>query len=194
VINYLTDDSFFTFISPRFSGNYISPVRTWFWEALNASNRFIYNERVATTGLGLEGIEDLYPTVKTIQVVANPWLIWYDTYQRSLINKTSLFKFDSSRRASLSEFLASNINSKKKMPSQLSFAQYRRDGELHQSACIFRYENLHNEFKMIQNYFDDHHPLRIPLIPDYREAYTDEDRHLIARTYKEDIERFGYTF
>ncbi len=194
MITYKTDDSFFTYITPKLIGYYISPIREWFWKTPQATHRFIYNNNMAIHGTDFRTIEEFYPTVKTILVVVNPWQVWYDQYKFNTVNQARLFQLNSSIRPTLTEYLRTRLSLSVRVPSQLSFGQYYENGNLHQSHCIFRYENLEQEFRLIQQYFETDNPLILPKLEDYRPHYTDESRKLIETLYAEDIARFGYTF
>lgn len=194
MINYKTDDSFFTFITPKLSGHYVNPVRNWFWASSAATNRFIYNEQLTITGANLETIETFYPTIKTIMVAINPWYVWFNEYRQAAVNKTSLFKFDTSKQVTLTEFLRTRLSKDIIRPSQISHARYCKNGDSYQAACIFKAETLAADFKVIQEYFEDDTPLNLPLFTDYRPFYTEEARDLVETVYREDIEWFGYLF
>ena len=195
MITYKTDNSFFTCISPRSTGFHNTCIRDWLWQTPTAHGRYVYNKNLVINGAPLKTIEEFYPTVKSIQVVVNPWYLWYDSYKKAIVNKPELFLFDTSRRVSLTEFLFARLSPHKNtMTSQKGHAQYYKNGELYQAHCIFKLENLSNDFKVLQDYFESHTPLSVPPIEDYRPYYTDASRKLIEEAFKEDIEYFGYAF
>ena len=62
---------------------------------------------------------------------------------------------------------------------------------------LLRFENLENDFKVIQDLTGCHAPLpvtRTTKHDDYRTYYTDETRDIIAERFKDDISDFNYTF
>jgi hypothetical protein len=91
-------------------------------------------------------------------------------------------------------YLQSRLSVKKPPKSQLSQAQYTRNGQKYQSEFIFRSERLEWEFNVIQDYFESGIPLSLPTLIDYKDIYTDESRKLVEQCCAEDIARFGYRF
>jgi len=62
---------------------------------------------------------------------------------------------------------------------------------------IIRYENLENDFKQVQDIFNNYSPLPKRLVGDhsfYREYYNTETKDKIAKRYEEEIDILGYTF
>jgi hypothetical protein len=183
-------------VLPRSTGFHTSCIRDWLWQTPGAHGRYVYNNNMAINGASLRTIEEFYPTIKSIMVTVNPWYAWYEVYKRQIVNTPELFLFDTSRRPTLTEFLFAKWSPYEHTTgaSQKSFCQYYKNGELYQAHCIFKLENLSNDFKVIQDYFESNTPLSVPLIEDYRPYYTDASRKLIEKVFKEDIEYFGYAF
>jgi len=62
---------------------------------------------------------------------------------------------------------------------------------------LLRFENLENDFKIIQDIFKCYEPLGTSNKIEhdhYRTYYNDETQQVIAEMFKEDIEAFGYEF
>jgi hypothetical protein len=195
MITYKTDDSYFTFITPRLAGRHIDSVRAWFWQEPKAEKRFVYNQQLTITGAPLETVEKFYPRAKTIMVVVNPWRLWFEEFlDDSINNNKRAFHPNSREYPDFNAYLKSRLSVKKPPKSQLSQAQYTRDGKLYQSEFIFRVERLEIEFKVIQDYFESDIPLSLPKLSEYKDLYTDESRKLVDQCCAEDIARFGYRF
>jgi hypothetical protein len=62
---------------------------------------------------------------------------------------------------------------------------------------ILRYETLEEDFKQIQDIFNNYTPLPKKLVGDhtfYRDYYNTETKNKIAKRYEEEIDLLGYTF
>jgi chondroitin 4-sulfotransferase 11 len=62
---------------------------------------------------------------------------------------------------------------------------------------ILKYENLNNEFRQIQNYFDSPDSLSNMLTGDhrlYREYYNDRTKKKVEKIFEKDIETWKYSF
>jgi hypothetical protein len=62
---------------------------------------------------------------------------------------------------------------------------------------LFRFENLKEDFKIIQDIFQCYEPLPLANKTEhdhYRTYYNEETRQAVAEMFKEDIEAFGYEF
>ncbi len=62
---------------------------------------------------------------------------------------------------------------------------------------LLRFENLKEDFKIIQDIFQCYEPLKFVNKSEhenYRTYYNDETRQVVAELFKEDIKAFGYEF
>lgn len=62
---------------------------------------------------------------------------------------------------------------------------------------ILKFENLRNDFKIVQDYVGKYEPLQVLNTTDhinYRHFFNDETKKVIQEVYASDIESFGYTF
>lgn len=62
---------------------------------------------------------------------------------------------------------------------------------------VIKYENLNEDFKQVQEYFNSTDPLPILLIGNhkhYREYYNDNTKRKVASIFEKDIDRWKYTY
>jgi hypothetical protein len=163
-----------------------------------ASYRLIVDEDTDIDRLDIKEKEDLYPDCKIISVVMNPWARIRLSYLNLRKNK------DSRANCSFNEFvklISTNLEKisdkdKKSLKSQIDWLQYiKEDNSIREADYIFKIENLDEEFKVIQEYFNCYEPLKwFHTIPEYREYYNEESKSIVAEMFAKDIERFGYEF
>lgn len=75
--------------------------------------------------------------------------------------------------------------------TQKSYFDFSRD------YSVLYFENLHEDFSKIQNWFNCFSPLDVKnksRHPVYREDYDNEAKEIIAEHFNEDLEFFGYEF
>lgn len=80
-----------------------------------------------------------------------------------------------------------------------SIAQTNFVGDDYQGIVI-KYENIHQDWKIVQDIVGCHIPLPVTNITNYgntsnwKKLYTSESKRAVSRLYQKDIELFGYTF
>ena len=129
------------------------------------------------------------PAPITIAVVRNPWDRMVSMYM--FIKK---MKMDITT-ANFNEFVLHDCKLNKFEKYILSTPQIRwiEPGVTH----LLRFENLEQDFKIIQDIFQCYEPLLLSNDTQhdhYRNYYNDETRQAVAEMFKEDIEAFGYEF
>ena len=169
-----------TFIHiPKTAGTSIS--RWYFENILNTiEDKYILKNHIFSNE-----IENLAPI--TFAVVRNPWDRLVSMYV--FIKKYRLVSED------FNDFVFHKIKIWCFGIHTLSTPQIRwiEPGVTH----LLRFENLEEDFKIIQKIFQCYEPL--PLSnkthhDHYRTYYNDETRQAVAEMFKEDIEAFGYEF
>jgi hypothetical protein len=72
-LTYKTDDSFFTVL--MIPGDFHrASIFKWIEQSSQAKFRFIRDHEIEADYLNLHQIDDIYPGIKTIAIVTNPWL------------------------------------------------------------------------------------------------------------------------
>lgn len=200
---YKTDDSFFTLLAIPGNPHRWSLFR-WFEKSNQSKFRFIRDTEIETDYLNLEQIEDIYPGIKTIVVVSNPWIRAKFIYDQICAFK----KANESRQIpattidfNLESFEAFVHSIKTTQPTskywflpttpQVDWVTYND----RKCSYILHAENIDEEFKVIQDYFE----LDIPLdmqdkIPEYRHLYSNETKQIVEELFYKDIEAFRYKF
>lgn len=204
-IDYRTDDSFFTTVFPPFIF-YGWPVKSWLLDNPWGKYRYIRDYEAEQNFWSAEQLQELYPGVKLIGFVVNPWARMYYAYtqlcsmkdQRSApidlsqIETSSFEKFIKSLKITnySSDFWFTLTTPMSK------WFDYKNDvGEIVTVDYLIKDITLEQDFKGIQDYFRSDVPLNLEDdISNYQQYYTDETRDIVADIFKEDINRFGYEF
>jgi hypothetical protein len=203
-ITYKTDDSFFIGIYPPFVYHGLS-IKNWFINSGIAKFRFIRDVDVENEFYNLEQIADLYPGIKTVGVVLNPWA----RMRQAFINFNELKAAGNTKYALNVELLDKvELDDFDKFIGQLSkFPQDEKlwfnmttplmswlSHDLGQADYILRGEHLEEDFKPIQEYFCTEFPLVLKPAIEYKEFYTTTSKNTVAKLFEQDIDQFKYTF
>jgi hypothetical protein len=206
--SYKEDDSFFITVFPPFI-RYGYHIKKWFATSGISKFRFIRDEECEKQFWSLEMIHDMYPGVKTITIVVNPWARMkyaYDSlcYMKAYNDNTY---FDSSVLSSIplhnfKDFIASLPDMKPienfwfSLSTPLSqWTDYTKDGVTHSVDYFLREGYLVEDFKPIQDFFYSDNALEeLEPPPDYRKFYTATSQKLVAKIFQEEIEKFGHKF
>jgi hypothetical protein len=149
----------------------------------------------------VDQIQDLYPGIKTIGIVVNPWVRMRYAYlelckMKAASNKVytdlNILELDS-----FEDFIKSLIKMKPVDNFWFTLATPMCDwfeANGHKADFILKDTNLVNDFKEIQDYFCSDIILTIAKAPAYRKSYTKETRSIVAEVFKKDIEQFDYKF
>jgi len=202
-LTYKTDDSFFTTMFPPFVF-YGTCVKFWFANNSSSKFRYIRDTEIETEFWKLEQVDDIYPGIKTISIVVNPWArMRYAYTQLCKMKETSndsylkLLQLDS-----FDEF----INSLPTMQPTDKFwftlatpmckwFDYAQDGELKTVNYILKDNTIAEDFQTLQDYFCTKTPLDLPKkLPSYKKFYNKKTKDIVAAVFKEDIDRFDYKF
>ena len=71
-LTYKNDDSFFTTVFPPFVF-YGSSVKVWFAQDNTARFRSIRDSEIESEFWSVEQVQEVYPGIRTIGIVVNPW-------------------------------------------------------------------------------------------------------------------------
>ena len=200
MITYKEDDSFFTMLVYPGMLHRLSIIK-WFEENNHAKFRFVRDQESESEYFNLTQVNDIYPGIKTIAVVMNPWLRVKYSYDMICKLKdenrqipATTFNFDLENF----ESFVSNIDTAQKNNYWFTPATQQTEWLTNvdqQADYILRAEHMDEDFKIIQDYFCSNQPLtRQDTIPQYKEFYTARTRRIVAKLFKNDIERFGYKF
>ena len=200
-INYQNDGGFFTCLNVPASGVNRDAISQWFSSLSVARFRFINDPEILDNNADLKAVLDLYPGVKTIAIVANPWSRIRYAWQcindaRDIQETTELTQMFT--QETFEEFVKAlpNHSSHRLLQPQVNFIKYTDDTGIHSADYILHQENLDQDFTVIKEYFwHTESPLfGIEEFPEYKEEYTEEMKNIVATLFSADIAEFGYEF
>jgi hypothetical protein len=198
-LTYKNDSSFFIYVKAPGSYIGIKEIAKWFESNTVSRYRLIIDDELDSNYATIQQVDEYYPGVKSIGMVINPWarpVIAYNDLQNMDHHLTSIAS------GTFTEFINNLLKLKEAnvpynpLSPQVDWVEYTdNNGIFHTADYIFKCENLNEEFKIIQSYFENYTPLEwFHSIPEYRSYYTDETKQIIAELFKKDIERFNYEF
>lgn len=202
-LTYKTDTSFFSYVAPIGTNNSLYAIFKWFSTVDQAKFRFIKDVDIEDQKMNLQQVDELYPEVKIIGVVNNPWARVYNFYRdftqhggrNSVQQLIEIYDF---RLDSFESFVL-NLHTVKKNPAswfgpttpQCKWIQY----EGRKIDFLFKAETLAEDFKVIQDYFCTDISLMLQRSDaDYREHFTEDMKSTVEELFKEDIQEFEYNF
>lgn len=200
-INYQNDNRFFTCLNVPASGVNRDAINQWFSSLSVARFRFINDPEILDDNSDLKTVLDVYPGVKTIAIVANPWsrvrYAWQCVTELKNTQPTSelaqLFP-----EQTFEDFVKSlpNHTSHRLLQPQINFIKYTdSNGVEHTADYILHQETLNEDFSVIRDYFmDDVQLFGIENFPEYKNEYTEEMKNIVATLFSADIAEFGYEF
>lgn len=201
---FKNDDSFFTVIMPIGTPIGFWGVYKWVGLDSNARFRFIRDLEIEQYKLTVKEIKELYPGVKTIGIVTNPWARMAWSYEmitnppgegKGIKEINTMFEgidfttFDTFVN-SIQTCKALNGNPHPTTPQSHWLEQDGASVDL-----LLRSESINEDFKPIQEYFCTDSPLNVEDFNfDYRPYYTDNSKERIQNLMSHDIEKYGYSF
>lgn len=205
---YKDDESFFATVFPPFI-HYGFCVKNWFATSGISKFRFIRDEECEKQFWNLEQINTMYPGIKTVTIVVNPWARMkyaYDSLCYMKAHGDSTY-FDPKLLASLpldkfNNFLASLPDMQPVDPFWFSLStplnrwiEYDDNGVTKQVDYILREGSLNEDFVPIQEFFCSPYILDAPntTLP-YKTDYTTKTKKLVEKIFQEEIEKFGHIF
>ncbi len=167
--------------------------------------RIILDYEADADALSLKDKLELYPGIKTFANVSNPWARALNSYSLLYEDKIENGETYFSQHFDLTSFESFILSWKDvKLEDrwytlstpQVDWIEYvDENGETRTVDYILRAENLDEDFKPLQKYFDIEEGLiHIETYPDYQSQYSTEMKIKIESMFHRDIERFGYKF
>ena len=196
--NYKTNTSFFMYVKIPSSYLGIGETVCWFnvYENDKIWGRLLIDPELDDIRADFKLRNEWYPRIITYSVVTNPWnravIAFNDRKKINLLPPDLTFE---NFILSISKF-QNSTSVPKSVRSQASWLEYTQpDGTIKTVDHIFRVEHLDEDFKVFQEFFEEYTPIvwRDP-IPEYRSYYNDTTKQIIKDIFKDDIERFDYTF
>jgi len=200
-LTYKTDNSFFTTVFPPFC-YYGFAIKTWFMKNNNSKFRYIRDIEIEKEFWDVAQVQDIYPGIKTITIVLNPWARIRYAYIRlcemKKNNDTSYLDLSTTDIGSFSDFV-------KRLPTMQTVNNFSFTLATPMSKWIYneqtsvdfilKDEALEEDFKPLQQYFCIDVPLDLPIkLPSYKQFYNKTTKEIVAKLFKEDIEKFNYVF
>lgn len=195
---YKTDFSFFGYINTPGSFLVIHEGLTkWFDSEPNAQFRLIVDLEAEDDCLTFTELQDLYPGVKTIALINNPWrklVVVYEAMKQALGEDRiveTIKRFDFSN-FTFESFL-SQVDTSVGKWWNLVTPQSKWIENGNELLYVVRDDFVEEDFKPIQSYFESNKPFEVDLV-DYRSYYNEHTKKLVEEQFKEDIEKFNFKF
>jgi hypothetical protein len=207
-MTYQDDDSFFNFISIIKVPTGKKQLFEWLLDYEASKFRLILDKEADKDFLNMKQREELYPGIKSISIVMNPWKRAYISYEelRKKANETNDIKFEIFKLDTFESYLYqifNNLELSDFIPNvwfnfrtqQKDWVTYDLNGSIKKAAHILRLEYINDDIKPLQDYFMNGRNLDIfdPNL-DYRDYYNKRSIDLVANVFKDDIEMFDYKF
>jgi hypothetical protein len=174
---------------PFSNSGYALSIVNWFYRGAGSRYKIIFDNEAFYRNFNITQYKELYPGVRTIATVSNPWRRMFDIYIEEISNSTSNVPNDFN--LFVEQLYASTLPTSYLQSAHLN----TEDGAT--TDYIFRVENIVTEFKKIQTFFSNDTPLQHlpPYISiAYVSEYSDQSIRLVEEMFIEDIEQFGYTW
>ena len=198
---YKDDDSFFNCIVIPVNRGY-STINHWFYNH-DARYRYINDVEANQDFLTLKDRDELYPNIRSIAVVMNPWARVLYAYKANVLKSKNGIVTPLSLLLDLTSFESfvysiTKVDLRSISPSwftidtpQMRWIEY----DDRRADYILKFENLEEDFQPIRDYFCTDTPLYCQDPPiDYRESYNDTTKNIVYDMFHEDAERLNYEF
>jgi hypothetical protein len=212
-LTYKTDESFFSYITPL-SGAFlgIEAIVEWVKKDEVGQWRLIEDPEIKDNKLNLKSALDLYPGIKTFSVVINPWANVYFGYKLiQSAHKNVLISSDTDySNVNFNTFVSqlqtidnsSISNWYTPLTQQVEWLSFTDENNNYvETDYIFKLENIEQDFKILQDYFNSTEPLKIRdnyfidlRSIEYQSMYNTESQNIVKKIFEKDIDRFEYTF
>lgn len=193
---YKTDSSFFGYINAPGNFFFSPTIVRWFNNEPNAQFRLIVDMEAEEESLTFLQLQDLYPGVKTIAPITNPWrrlVVIYEALKKANEDKTNL---EAIKVFDFSNFTFESFLKQLDAPIagySISMSQCIWIKNANELLLIVRDDFLQEDFKMIQEYFESTKPIEVDFI-EYRSYYNEDTKKFVEEQFKEDIELFNFSF
>lgn len=203
--DYLTNPTQFAIVPIPFNANLHTFVSNWFYANPEIAPALSRNYAAETQYKAFVDTKAIFPGAKTIAVVINPWARMLRAYDAIVaLRDRNLPLYDIS---SFEAFVTTLPTAYTLPEAQVHWFGVRHpqhmwtestsfDGTVSHADYVIKAETATQDFAPIQQFFKSSIPLALPTFPEmnYQSHYNDTTRAIVADIYKEDIERFGYTF
>ncbi len=186
-----------------------TPIRFWDiykWVDLdsNAKFRFIRDLEIEQDRLTAKEVEDIYPGVKTIGIVTNPWARTAWSYAMTIdppegypgikeVNERFSGIDFTSFETYVNSMETCTVIKGSYHPTDLQSRWLETDNK--SVDFLIKSESINNDFKAVQEYFCTDRPLDIDDFEfDYRSFYNEQTKNTIHRIFLHDIEKYEYSF
>lgn len=208
-LTYKDDDSFFITVFPPFIHHGLF-IKNWLSKNESSKFRYIRDLEVENKFLNISQVKEIYPGVKVIGLVLNPWNRMVHSYKKMCMMRDSGsseydINFDLLNLNTFEDFVKDLLNNTKVEPFWFTLSTpqskwYNTQDDI--AEYVLRAESLDEDIQVLREYFCSDVPLEDSRIPDlislelpsYREYYNDETRNIVAEIFKEDIEKYRYEF
>jgi len=168
----------------------------------NSKFRYIRDIEIEKEFWDVAQVQDIYPGIKTITIVLNPWAriryAYIQLCEMKKNNDTSYLDLSTTDIGSFSDFV-------KRLPTMQTVNNFSFTLATPMSKWIYneqtsvdfilKDEALEEDFKPLQQYFCIDVPLDLPIkLPSYKQFYNKTTKEIVAKLFKEDIEKFNYVF
>ena len=188
--NCFNDPSLFTVVNVPFSNTgYALSIVNWFYRGSLSKYKQIFDNEAFHRNFNMTQYKELYPGVKTIATVSNPWRRMFDIYIEEISKSNPEVPGDFN-------LFVEQLHSST-LPTGYLQSAHLSTLEGASADYIFRVENIVNEFKEIQTFFLSDSQLRqLPpyISTAYVSEYSDQSIRLVEEMFIDDIEQFGYTW
>ncbi len=207
-MNHKEDKSFFTLLHVPTPVN-LDYIVSWFFKNPSSRYRLIIDDEVYDNYMNLKHIHEVYPEIKTIAVVCNPWDRLYQGYEYMLEHLNNedthdwLDEFDC--KNGFDKYVESlfEIENYKNISywwlpttQQYEWLEYVDDlGQTKKVDYVLKAEEMSTYFKPLQAFFESDVAFTYDYKnTDYRPHYSDYSKEMVYRHFKDDIEKYNYEF
>ena len=186
--NCFNDPSLFTVANVPFSDSgYALSIVNWFYRGSLSKYKLIVDNEAFYRNFNITQYKELYPGVKTIATVSNPWRRMFDIYIEEISKSTPNIPNDFN-------LFVKQLHASTLPPGYLQ-SDHLSTLEGVTADYIFRVENIVIEFKEIQTFFLNYTPLpQFYISKAYISEYSDQSIRLVEEIFIDDIKKFGYTW
>lgn len=202
-LTYKNDDSFFMHVVIPGNPHRYS-LFNWFESTDNCKYRFIRDTEIEENYWSIDQIHNVYPGIKTIAIVFNPYARAKFAY-----DQICGFKQAGDQRKIPANTFEFNLNSFEDFILSYDEAGPSEQYWYNMTTCqvdwlykggyspdyILKAENIVEDMKVINDYFISDKILELrDEIPDYKDIYSAKTKAIIEKLFADDFKAFGYKF
>lgn len=201
MITYKNDNSFFNRVVIPVNRGY-STINQWFYNH-DSKYRYINDIEANQDYLTLKDRDELYPGIRSMAVVMNPWARVLYAYnanvlksKKGIVSPLSVVLDLTTLETFVYSITKVNLRSISMSWFTIDTPQVRWiEYDDRRADYIFKFENLEEDFQPIRDYFCIDTPLdcQEPQI-DYRQSFNETTKNIVYDIFREDIEKLRYEF